>query len=95
METTPQWQKSTYSDGNPGGNCLELAATWQKSSFSDGNSDGDCVELSAPTNSPAHIHLRESEMPGTILTTAPVALGALITALKGKTLDAPDLSPAP
>ncbi|MCX5234886.1 DUF397 domain-containing protein [Streptomyces prunicolor] len=50
MSTPDTWQKSSFSGGADGNNCVELATTpidWQKSSFS-GNGDGDnCVELAS------------------------------------------------
>ncbi|WP_455352648.1 DUF397 domain-containing protein [Streptomyces sp. SYSU K217416] len=52
---------------------------WQKSSYSGGGSGEDCVELGA---SRAGVHLRESEAPGTALTTTPRAVRALIAAIK-------------
>jgi hypothetical protein len=88
MEKPLRWQKSSFSDGTSGGDCLELAATWQKSSFSDGNPGGDCLELAATGHPHAHpegiphIHLRESDRPGTVLTTHPAALRALLAGLK-------------
>lgn len=82
MQSRLNWQKSSFSDGDSGGNCLQLAATWQKSSFSDGNPGGDCLELAVPACAPTHIHLRESDTPATLLTTTPTALHALLTTLK-------------
>lgn len=53
---------------------------WQKSSFSGGDDDTNCLEIAAaPT-----LHLRESDDPATLLTPAPTALNALLTALKGQ-----------
>ena len=52
---------------------------WQKSTFSDG-SDGDtCVELAA---TPTTLHLRESDTPGTELTTSTAPLTHLIRGVK-------------
>ncbi|WP_155054074.1 DUF397 domain-containing protein [Streptomyces blattellae] len=56
--------------------------TWQKSSFSGGGTGDSCVELAAPTTSPLSIHLRESDLPTTILTTNHTTLHALLTTLK-------------
>jgi hypothetical protein len=52
---------------------------WQKSSFSSGDDDEDCLEIAS---SPATLHLRESDHPGTVVTPAPAALRALLTAVK-------------
>jgi hypothetical protein len=52
---------------------------WQKSSFSEAAGD-NCVYVAAsPT--PETLHLRESDTPGTILTTTPTALAALMRTL--------------
>lgn len=52
---------------------------WQKSSFS-GGPEGECVYLAA---TPAEtILLRESDDPGTILTTTPAQFAALLHHLK-------------
>ena len=52
---------------------------WQKSSFSDG-SDGDtCVELAATQ---ATLYLRESDTPGTELSTSTAPLTHLIRGIK-------------
>lgn len=40
---------------------------WQKSTYSDGGDGNDCIELAS---TPAVLHLRESDAPGTVLTTA-------------------------
>ncbi len=56
-----------------------IALKWQKSTFSGGGSGEDCVELA---QSPTGIHLRESEEPSTVLTTAPAGLRSLIAAIK-------------
>lgn len=54
--------------------------TWQKSSFS-GGGEGNCVELAATPESD-RIHLRESDHPTTIATTAPRPLSAFLSAIK-------------
>jgi hypothetical protein len=53
--------------------------TWQKSSFSEAGG-ANCLYLAAvaPVGT---VHLRESDRPGTVLTTTPDALAALIRAL--------------
>jgi hypothetical protein len=56
---------------------------WQKSSFSEGGA-ANCVEVALdPTGTP---HLRESDTPGTVLTTAPSALAALLNQVKDEEL---------
>ncbi len=52
---------------------------WQKSSFSGTGDDNNCVEVAATS---AGLHVRESDAPYAILTTAPAPLRALIAALK-------------
>ncbi|MFE2514290.1 DUF397 domain-containing protein [Streptomyces mirabilis] len=54
---------------------------WQKSTYSGDSSN--CVYVAATFN--GTIHLRESDEPETILTTAPAALKSLIQALKTAT----------
>lgn len=56
--------------------------TWQKSSFS-GGAEGNCVNVAlAPDGT---IHLRESDEPDTILTTAPARLATLLRHIKRRT----------
>jgi hypothetical protein len=52
---------------------------WQKSTFSDGGDGNTCVELAA---TPTSLHLRESDTPGTELTTARTPLTHLIRGIK-------------
>ncbi len=52
---------------------------WQKSTFSDGGEGNTCVELAA---SPVTLHLRESDTPGTQLTTTTAPLAHLIRGVK-------------
>ncbi|MCX5204130.1 DUF397 domain-containing protein [Streptomyces sp. NBC_00237] len=54
---------------------------WQKSSFSGTGDDNNCVELAASATS-SHLHLRESEDPGVVLTTGPAPLHSLLKAVK-------------
>ncbi|MBT2488216.1 DUF397 domain-containing protein [Streptomyces sp. ISL-96] len=56
-----------------------IALKWQKSTFSGGGSGEDCVELA---ESPTGVHLRESDEPARVLTTAPAGLRSLIAAIK-------------
>ncbi|AVH61379.1 MULTISPECIES: DUF397 domain-containing protein [Streptomyces] len=82
MTTPGNWQKSSFSGGADGNNCLELAATpahWQKSSFSEGGEGNTCVELTA---TPTALHLRESDDPAAILTTTPPPLAHLLHHIK-------------
>ncbi|MCT9006526.1 DUF397 domain-containing protein [Streptomyces rhizosphaerihabitans] len=59
---------------------------WQKSSYS-GPGDGDsCVELAS---TPVALHLRESDAPGTVLTTTPAPVGHLLQAIRTGTVTAP------
>ncbi|MGH3311571.1 MAG: DUF397 domain-containing protein [Streptomyces sp.] len=60
---------------------------WQKSSYS-GGEGANCVEVAgtAPT-----VQLRESDDPGTVITTTPARLAALIGAVKDGALA--DLTP--
>ncbi|MFE9443106.1 DUF397 domain-containing protein [Streptomyces sp. NPDC006602] len=75
--TAYAWQKSSYCA--QGESCLHVATTAQKSSYCQ---EGDaCVHISAPTRTT--VHLTESADPTeTILTTDPVAFGALLDVLK-------------
>ncbi|KAK1180209.1 DUF397 domain-containing protein [Streptomyces sp. NBS 14/10] len=55
---------------------------WRKSSFS--TSGANCVELAAAH---AHIHIRESDEPDTVLHTTPATLRRFIRATKTGGLD--------
>ncbi|MDO0914492.1 DUF397 domain-containing protein [Streptomyces sp. DT2A-34] len=61
---------------------MTTSLTWQKSSFSGGSTGDSCVELALPNSSPTSLHLRESDIPTTILTTTPTAIHALLTTIK-------------
>ena len=63
---------------------MSTSLTWQKSSFSGGGEENACVELAT---SPAGVHLRESDDPGELLTTAPGPLGAFLHAAKAGEFD--------
>ncbi|MER5199389.1 DUF397 domain-containing protein [Streptomyces sp. NPDC002755] len=56
-----------------------IPANWQKSTYSDGGDGNDCVELAA---TPVALHLRESDAPGAVLTTAPVPLARFLHAIR-------------
>ncbi|MCT9005532.1 DUF397 domain-containing protein [Streptomyces rhizosphaerihabitans] len=89
MNTTLNWQKSSFSGSGDGNACLELAtipADWQKSSFSGGGEGNDCVEVAA---TPRTVQLRESDTPATHLSTAPGPLAQLLHHIKSGGLDAP------
>lgn len=53
---------------------------WQKSSFSGGGDGNDCVEVAASLD--GGIRLRESDAPGTVLSTTPARLASLIREVK-------------
>jgi hypothetical protein len=57
------------------------ASNWQKSSFSGTGDDNNCVELAASATS-SHLHLRESDDPGAVLTTGTAPLRSLLAAVK-------------
>ncbi|MER6088394.1 DUF397 domain-containing protein [Streptomyces bluensis] len=58
---------------------MTTPGNWQKSSFS-GPGDGNaCVELAA---TPSALHLRESDLPHTGVTTAPIPLAHLLHGIK-------------
>lgn len=84
MDTFHNWQKSSFSGPDDGNNCVELTAMrtptpWQKSSFSGPDDGNDCVEVAA---TPATLHLRESDTPTSILTTAANPLAHLLHGIK-------------
>ncbi|WP_320774974.1 DUF397 domain-containing protein [Streptomyces sp. CRN 30] len=58
---------------------MTVDATWQKSSFSGGGDSSDCVEVAAV---PEALCLRESDEPGTVVTTTTTGLAALIRHLR-------------
>ncbi|WP_405948511.1 DUF397 domain-containing protein [Streptomyces prunicolor] len=82
MTIPDNWQKSSFSGGADGNNCVELASTWQKSTFSGGGDGNACLELAT---TPAAFHLRESDTPATLLTTTPTALAALLDGIRSGT----------
>ncbi|MEU3278099.1 DUF397 domain-containing protein [Streptomyces antibioticus] len=53
---------------------------WQKSTFSGGAEGNACVELAV---SPTTLHLRESDTPGTVLTTTPSTLANFLEGIRG------------
>ncbi|MEU5309247.1 DUF397 domain-containing protein [Streptomyces sp. NPDC021562] len=62
------WFKSSFSGGNDGESCVEVALAWFKSSYSSGNDGESCLEI-APT--PTTIHIRDSKYPHTPPPAAP------------------------
>ncbi|MEV7032696.1 DUF397 domain-containing protein [Streptomyces sp. NPDC093272] len=67
------WFKSSYSDGNNGESCVEVALAWFKSTYSSGPDGESCLEI-APT--PTTIHVRDSKyrtVAGPRLALAPAA----------------------
>ncbi|MEU1115799.1 MULTISPECIES: DUF397 domain-containing protein [unclassified Streptomyces] len=40
-----EWFKSSYSSGNEGDSCVEIALEWCKSSYSSSSETDDCVEV--------------------------------------------------
>ncbi|MEV7341661.1 DUF397 domain-containing protein [Streptomyces sp. NPDC093544] len=58
------WFKSSYSSGNDGNSCVEIALDWFKSSYSGGTQGDSCVEIAV---TPRTIHVRDSKC----LTTGP------------------------
>ncbi|NJQ00646.1 DUF397 domain-containing protein [Streptomyces zingiberis] len=61
-----------------------MTINWRKSSFSGGGEEAECIELGT---SQAGFHIRESDAPGTVLSPAPAALGALLRAVKAGEFD--------
>jgi hypothetical protein len=55
---TPEWRKSTYSNGQA--SCVEVAGVWRKSSYS--NSSSNCVEIC--TGAPDSVAVRDSKHRG-------------------------------
>lgn len=54
---------------------------WQKSSFSSGDLNTTCVEIADGAH---HLHLRESENPGVVLTPHRAALRSLLAHVKAR-----------
>ena len=52
------WFKSSYSDGNEGDSCVEVALDWFKSSYSSGAEADSCVEIATE---PHTVHVRDSK----------------------------------
>ncbi|MEU5778673.1 DUF397 domain-containing protein [Streptomyces venezuelae] len=72
-----EWFKSSYSSGNEGDSCVEVALEWFKSSYSDSSNGEDCVEIAT---TPAHIHIRDSKTPRSPhLTLTPSTWSAFVT----------------
>ena len=75
------WFKSSYSSGNDGESCVEVALDWFKSSYSSGSEGDSCVEIAT---TPATIHIRDSKVTdGPRLTLAPHAWADFVTYASG------------
>ncbi|MEU2897596.1 DUF397 domain-containing protein [Streptomyces sp. NPDC001273] len=76
------WFKSSYSDGNEGDSCVEVAGAWFKSSYSSSSEGDSCVEIAT---APATVHVRDSKnLDGPRLAFAPTAwAGFLPYAVEG------------
>ncbi|MGH4028160.1 DUF397 domain-containing protein [Actinomycetota bacterium Odt1-20B] len=79
------WRKSSYSSGDGGENCIEVAhdfpgaARWRKSSYSNGEG-GSCVEVA--DNVPGVVPVRDSKAPeGPALVITAPAWQAFVDAL--------------
>ncbi|GGV53271.1 hypothetical protein GCM10010277_50840 [Streptomyces longisporoflavus] len=79
------WQKSSFSGGGDGANCVEVGMAqnlaWQKSSLSGGGDGPNCVEVRAANGA---MRLRESDAPTQALSTTPESLAALIRHIQTK-----------
>ncbi|MDX3244112.1 DUF397 domain-containing protein [Streptomyces sp. ME18-1-4] len=60
---------------------MDHTLRWQKSTFSGGAEGNACVEVAA-SPAPAALHLRESDVPDTALTTTPTALAHLLAGIR-------------
>jgi hypothetical protein len=71
------WFKSSYSDGNEGDSCVEVAGAWFKSSYSSGAETDSCVEVAA---APGTVHVRDSKnLRGPRLAFAPSAWAGFVS----------------
>ncbi|WP_033320413.1 DUF397 domain-containing protein [Streptomyces yerevanensis] len=76
-----KWFKSSYSSGNEGDSCVEVALGWFKSSYSDTSNPNDCVEVAT---TPGTIHVRDSKnLEGPQLALAPDAWADFVTYASG------------
>lgn len=70
------WFKSSYSDGNEGDSCVEVAGAWFKSSYSSSSEGDSCVEIAT---APATVHVRDSKnLDGPRLAFAPAAWAGFV-----------------
>ncbi|MFJ6988295.1 MULTISPECIES: DUF397 domain-containing protein [unclassified Streptomyces] len=70
------WFKSTYSSGNDGESCVELALEWFKSTYSGGNDGESCVECAV---GPSTVYVRDSKwIDGARLVVSPGAWGGFL-----------------
>jgi hypothetical protein len=74
---TPQWQKSSYSNGQS--SCVEVKGVWRNSTYSNGQAS--CAEVRLGT--PDAVAIRDSKNPtGGMLTVAPATWSAFATSIK-------------
>jgi hypothetical protein len=74
---TPEWRKSTYSNGQS--SCVEVKGIWRKSTYS--NSSSNCVEVRLGV--PDAVAIRDSKNPtGGMLTVTPTAWSSFTTSIK-------------
>ncbi|MFD5553803.1 DUF397 domain-containing protein [Streptomyces sp. NPDC127068] len=57
---------------------------WQKSSYSSGGDEGQCLEIATRADT---VLLRESDAPGTVVTTTPAKLRAFLLGVKAGEFD--------
>ncbi|MFD4571974.1 DUF397 domain-containing protein [Streptomyces sp. NPDC058417] len=76
------WFKSSYSSGNDGNSCVELALEWFKSTYSDGNEGDSCVELAL---APGTVYVRDSKWAdGARLVVSPGVWGGFVGFASGR-----------
>ncbi|MET9348679.1 DUF397 domain-containing protein [Streptomyces termitum] len=71
------WFKSSYSSGNNGESCVEVALDWRKSTYSSSSEGDSCVEFAT---CPGTVHVRDSKcLDGPQLALAPTAWAAFVS----------------
>ncbi|MFF0028239.1 DUF397 domain-containing protein [Streptomyces avermitilis] len=60
---------------------MAAVTVWQKSSFSEGGDAPNCLEVAATQEA---LRLRESDEPGTVVTTTATGLAALIRHIRSR-----------
>jgi hypothetical protein len=79
---TPEWRKSSYSNGQA--SCVEVKGVWRKSTFS--NSEASCIGVGRGI--PDIVAVRDSKNPtGGMLTVTPTAWYSFTTSIKGGLFD--------